>query len=411
MSIDSGSTVYVSFPREESASTVYHSLEADATETKSLRQFSFDSSLIHGRRRDKRRQLGTKVIYFERVEKCGITRIYSNSNSLVKVFPVLPGTMASEDSAEMKLPVFCFKSHINWKLASQVLLSDRFACGVYLLAFRWRMKQPFYYPDANPVPNIDLDILHCVCKEEPIRYQGRIGPISAFIPHQSDGRSVNGIWISLLPAEQFRMKYIDHEIGINHRYVRRLKCIHPDNNQIMFFMSNSAGCVGIQVLNTKTEEVKLKKSNTPFHHERPIILEDGFYLIDGIFETKFLNYDPNVKLNVNGKQFENSESPKIVIIGEGLHLIRTYTQSAQAYFQQQGIVPTVPGKVIKKKKKVKNNNSPSKNNEPTVETDQSAIKLRRVEVCLDCSYQKLIVLDHNLLCGDFKFKLNNQNNN
>ena len=361
--------------------------------------------------------------------QCSIDMIHTDSNSLVSVVKAENATSCqSRSSIDLKQPLFMFDNNITWKRAANNILCNVNNCGVFLMAFRWKMKDQYRYMDSSALLEKEVNILHCVCKENPIRYQGRIGPISTFVPHRNWNKVVNGIWVSLL-SDQIDMTFVDRPMEMDNKseYYSLIKRSHPNNNQIMFFMSKCGACVGIQVMNTRMEEIEIKRQRKVFHHERPLILEDAFYLIDGIFEAKFLNNNTNAKLKVNAEHFNCSTAPKIVIIAEGVHLIRTTTDTGLPISSSPTIHSRSP---VKKLDKIVSNNSTVNKSIENVKTpelapevdDGSTItdggeqspnkviecsKIRRIEVCLDCHYQNIIVLDYTQIKIDFQFELNN----
>lgn len=358
---------------------------------------------------------------------------------------IVSGTGEESDRGEsgpnckmaLRRPIFSFIKQVNWAHATRVLLADLHQDGVYLVSLSWKLKRPFQLSTSGqPFTLSHPAILHCVCKEPVQRFQGRVGPISTFVPHQLPDRRIGGIWVSLF-SDQIQAEFIDHLIPFEPEYRQKLKAVDDRMNQVMFFVANEAAVVGIQVMNTKREEKEIRRSKQVYHHERPLILQDGFYLVEGKFETTFLNGSDQTRQS-NRLHLDCTSHPKIVIIGEGTHLIRTQTQPVLERLSRKVAKempdeeeptdtdlsdskcdePPVPKCATEQC--VNNNNSPlavansSEQQQPQMGTFDRSLnqpqctqmsKIRQVEVCLDARYERIISLDHSILLQDFAFKL------
>ena len=384
------------------------------------------------------------------VKGCSVNMIRGEEtgDSLVAVYGeeapltvMVDGTKSFSKMIEQ--PIYVITKEVNWKYAARVLLKDVTSYGVYLVGLIWKLKRPFQLTANEKLFSVNKPvILHCICKEPVIRFNGRIGPISTFVPHtiQNNNKRISGIWVSFF-SDQIYAEFIYQLEPFKSDYRARLKEADKTFDQVMFFVSNEAACVGIQVMNTKGEEKQIRQSKQIYHHERPLILQDGFYLVEGTFEITFLNSNQTTANLINSKKLNInfSSGPKIVIIAEGTHLIRTVTEPV---FHRSSSIKKIDNKTIMKTRIDENNNqgnkSPSRietkgkenTNIPTnfrisskskwrhlppfnsnvvedsiqidkPEHSQQVTKIRKVEVCLDCRYDRIIVLDHSVLKQDF----------
>jgi hypothetical protein len=77
-------------------------------------------------------------------------------------------------------------------------------------------------------------------------------------------------------------------------------------------------CVGMEVRLANFEEQAIRKSGKEYHHTRPIILENGFYVFDGMFSWQPIhsNLQSPVKIPTD-------ISSPLIFLAEGIHLIRS----------------------------------------------------------------------------------------
>ena len=314
-------------------------------------------------------------------------------------------------------PVYSFKSRVNWKRTSLEVLNNVPRFGIYFCSLNWIFKRQLYRKIKDGAIYLEsmAPVLHCVCKEPNDFCHGRIGPIDKLIPYEHHQQpKVNGIWISVFGNET-NVADINDEWN---QSFHRMKSLNSNFNRLIFLVANHAACVGIHFWNTKKDEKKLriKQGRKSYHHERPLILPGGFYVLEGLFEAKFLNYDPKIgsKTMITPNTFHSSiNSPRMIILSEGTHMIKV-----KPY---EGLIMDLVTMDIGEQAIVNNkNNLPNKNNDDVkklvaivpqtvddnnVETNDKA---RKIEVWLDFYYKKLIMIDYNRIMMDL-FKISTIN--
>ncbi|OTF69151.1 hypothetical protein BLA29_007556, partial [Euroglyphus maynei] len=240
---------------------------------------------------------------------------------------ILSNDIVDDNGKPLNRPVYSFKSSINWKRSSNKVLNNVPRFGIYFCSLQWILKRKLYrkIKDGAILPESMIPVLHCVCKEPNDFCHGRIGPIDKLIPQEHYKRpKVNGIWISVFGNENNATDIDDEWTKSFHR----MKCLNSNFNRFIFFVANNAACVGIHFWHTKDENKKLRKikrQQKSNHHERPLIISDGFYVLEGLFEVKFLNYDPIIgsKTMITPCTFQTStNTPKMIILSEGTHMIK-----------------------------------------------------------------------------------------
>lgn len=342
------------------------------------------------------------------------------------------GTARSSENGILSQPIYMFNSAVKWHHAARIMMTDLSVDGVYFVGIFWKIKRRYERSDGTIYDPKEPYILNCFCKEPQKRFQGRIGPISVFVPHNEEkiDKRIAGIWVSLF-SDQILAEFFDEIPSFESKYRSKLKKVDENYEQMMFFVSDDAACVGIQVLHTKQEEKQIKKSKKEYHHGRPLILQDGFYLVEGKFTSNFLNGDKNPQFDLD---CSTSSGPKLIILGEGTHLVRTETtQISSAKVSSEKTLPKKRAKgrrkhfyrksSLRKSDKLSlsenrssiNDLSNSKLSSPEEEISSikepgksgwldgnTVSKIRKVEVCIDKRYERLTVLDQNVLKEDFE---------
>lgn len=359
------------------------------------------------------------------------------------------------------LPVPIYVPHDTlgrWRQTNEMLMQTLRSHGVYLFVVWWWLRSDFQLESTGTRWPVSLvPVLHCACKDETLPFGGRLGPINVFVPRKlSTGAEgcVNGVYVQLWLEEEgeqrtLAMSMNDVDIFQIFRAERRaqLQTLHKDNNQLWVLVARGGVCVGMQVLNTRREEVTLRAQHVDYHHERPLILPGGHYLIEGVFEANFLNFDNNRQLNFDERCFADVTSPKIVVLSEGAHLLRiTSVVINEDQLVVETTMPTRKRRKARRKNKMNrlrsrwmmqgaktsrtNNNATRtrlsalsmsiKGGHEASSTDEESItsdidqeeeeedetqrsKTYLVEVCLDCAYHDLILLDFNQLRRDWQF--------
>ncbi|KAH9407548.1 hypothetical protein TYRP_023615 [Tyrophagus putrescentiae] len=360
-----------------------------------------------------------------------LSMIYGGpGDSLVQIHGTtgrLPGNIAF-NTASLPQPIYMFNTAVKWHHAARIMMVELPDDGIYFAGICWKFRRPYERSDGSAFDAKESYVLNCFCKEPQRRFQGRVGPISVFVPHHKENidKRIAGIWVSLF-SDQILAEYFEERPFFEPEYRSKLKAVDESYEQMMFFVSDSASCVGIQVLHTKQEEKQIKKLNKEYHHGRPLILQDGFYLVEGKFTTNFLNEDNSSQFNLD---CSTSSGPKIIILGEGTHMIRTETVQ-----NNPGHKPSTKKRAhwrlnrrkrrIRKPSLPKSNKSSSTGKSGTKVTESGTLsslseemesksekqsdkpgwkdgKIRKVEVCIDKRYERLIVLDQNVLKEDFE---------
>lgn len=314
-------------------------------------------------------------------------------------------------------PVYSFRTITNWKRSSSKVLDIVPRYGIYFCSLKWILKRQLYrqIKDGAIYNESIAPVLHCVCKEPNDFCQGRIGPIDKLIPYEHYRHpTVNGIWISVCGNET-NVTDIDDDWN---KSFQQMKTLNENFNRFIFFVAQNAACVGIHIWNTHKKDNKLrrksqlkKSNNNHHHHERPLILSGGFYVLEGLFEAKFLNYDPIIgsKTMIKPNTFQTSiNSPRMIILSEGTHMIRikpyegilmnlvTMNIGEQEIFKNNNINNNLPNRNNDAKTKlvaIVSQNIDNNNNAKKLDTMIS--KTRKIEVWLDFHYKKLIMIDYN----------------
>lgn len=335
------------------------------------------------------------------------------------------GTIRSSGNGVLSQPIYMFNSAVSWHHAARIMMTDLTLDGVYFVGLFWKFNRPYERSDGTLHDAKEPFVLNCFCKEPQKRFQGRIGPISVFVPHHEEkiDKRIAGIWVSLF-SDQILAEFFNEIPFFESKYRSKLKTVDESYEQMMFFVSDDAACVGIQVLHTKQEEKQIKKSKKEYHHGRPLILQDGFYLVEGKFTSNFLNGDENSQFDLDCR---TSSGPKLIILGEGTHLIRTETTQISSA-QVSSDKPKKRAKRRRNRRKgfyrksslpksdkislsgnsssiseMSNSEISSPNKESSGWLDGNKVnKVRKVEVCIDKRYERLTVLDQNVLKKDFE---------
>ncbi|KAH9416288.1 hypothetical protein DERP_000789 [Dermatophagoides pteronyssinus] len=315
-------------------------------------------------------------------------------------------------------PVYSFRTITNWKRSSSKVLDIVPRYGIYFCSLKWILKRQLYrqIKDGAIYNESIAPVLHCVCKEPNDFCQGRIGPIDKLIPYEHYRHpTVNGIWISVCGNET-NVTDIDDDWN---KSFQQMKTLNENFNRFIFFVAQNAACVGIHIWNTHKKDNKLrrksqlkKSNNNHHHHERPLILSGGFYVLEGLFEAKFLNYDPIIgsKTMIKPNTFQTSiNSPRMIILSEGTHMIRIKPYEG---ILMNLVTMNIGEQEIFKNNNINNNNLPNRNNDTktklvaivsqNIDNNNNAKKLdtmisktRKIEVWLDFHYKKLIMIDYN----------------
>ncbi|KAJ6220262.1 hypothetical protein RDWZM_006074 [Blomia tropicalis] len=420
--------------KSDSSKSLYESLSSDNDDNKK----SSKTSVLSVLSKSKIKQIpSSKQQDYEIVTKCHVELLrHGPGDSLVAIYcRPLEMSNGSGLCGNLSRPIYLFTESVKWKTATSIMMNQLRSDGVYFISIIWNLKRVYKLANGKSMTSQKPKILHCICKEPMKRYQGRIGPISTFIPHWSEGKRIGGLWVSLF-SDQIYAEFIEQLNPFRKEYREKLKSVGKKIEQVLFFVSNDSACVGIQVLNTKQEEREIKKSKKVFHHERPLILQDGYYLVEGYFVPKYLNMNATTSKKL---QFDGITGPLIVILGEGTHLIRTQTEpvlqlstqpnktesnskndlksrSMQKSWRKLAEKSNESKKMLQSDPKMKTKTKmeknlpkiskilPSKDNSSQLEVPKTA-KTRTVELCLDYSYDGIIALDNFVLSQDWRLKV------
>lgn len=343
-------------------------------------------------------------------------------------------------SSDLPGPVYKFNKDYKWRLAGDILkkvVGRKY--GVHFAGIGWNEIETM-----NPgLIDGETTVLHVFNNEPENRYRGRVGPVSLYVPHIDfvSCKIINGVWTSIFNDSNSR-DVIGTATVFDTEYIRRLRESHTEMAQSLFYVTNDAALVGMQILHSHAEEKSFKSmTNNNFHHERPLILSGGYYLVDGIFSAKFFNPEKNRNL---AKMLADNMRNKVILLCEGKHMIRVVTDYELAFVdartspiksnsssedvwhdalssptwlksipkRDEPIVSSIIGKAFrtwihntrknKKDKKERKEKKGKKRRRAAMPDLKDHVKIRNIEVQLDVSCTDIVIVDAKELLEDLK---------
>lgn len=246
-------------------------------------------------------------------------------------------------------PIIWFNSG-NWRNIPQRVISEFKPNGYYLVAIPWDIRRPQLI-DGHIVNGGPCHVLHCVRKEYPkIKFGGKVGPMSSFAPRTTqNGTDIRGYYVGYhWNGEESLDEIPKHFSG--KLTLRGRKPIDPKAyksstvRRLGVMVGNGGNCVGMEVRHTDREEKQMRNKGE-YHHSRPIIIENGFYIFDGIFKWQPIHSNLESPVDLPTEMV----SP-LIFLGEGIHLITSTKDDNKSegenYRRKVEICPSVETELV-----------------------------------------------------------------
>ena len=223
--------------------------------------------------------------------------------------------------------------HGRWRDVPRRIIDEYHSARYYLVALPWHVRKQFKLSDGLTFQQTNCHVLHCVRKEIPcLKFGGKVGPISSFAPRQDhNGNLIRGFYSGYLTRDNEHTDELPRQfegmftLDNNDHRNKDVAIYDKNNNQVkqrrLGVLIGQGGCCICMEVKMLQEEEKLRRKQGEYHHNRPIVMENGFYIFDGFF-----TWQPIKSNLIEPIDFPSSINSPVVCLGEGIHLITSTKQ-------------------------------------------------------------------------------------